>query len=128
MATKKPTKKPQTFTNPSFRGFLNITLSDEDRAIIKATEYASDAYYLDVEKWIDSGYKFTFSYDDYNHCYQVIGTPMDKDHVDYGIMLAARGSTPVKAMKQWVYMQVRLVGDSTWTENLKPPRPMELDD
>jgi len=111
-----------------FRGFLNITLSDEDKSIIKSTSYDTAEWLVDLDKWIDNGFKFTFSYDDYNHCFQVIAQRSDKTHVDAGILLSARGSTAMKAFKQWIYIQTRLIGESSWSENLKPRSADEIDD
>lgn len=128
MPSRKPKSKTAPTSNPSFRGFLNLNLSDEDKAIIKSAKYDESTYASDLEKWIDSGYKFTFSYDDYSHCFMVVATPQAKDHVDYGILMSGRGSTPIKALKQWVYMQTRLVGDADWTELLKAPTSFEIDD
>lgn len=128
MKSQKPKEKPAPPANPQFRGFLNINLSDEDKAIIKSAAYDESAYASDLEKWIDSGFKFTFQYDDYSHCFLVIGTPQAKDHEDFGILMAGRGSTPIKAFKQWVYIQTRKVGDSDWTQLLKMPTQFEIDD
>lgn len=127
MATKKA-KTPSPTSNPNFRGFLNVSLTDEDKAILKSTKYDMAEWSADIDKWIENGFKYTFSHDDYNHCFQVIGQRSDKDHEDFGIMLSGRGSTAVKAFKQWVYIQTRLIGDSSWTENLKPIPRYELDD
>lgn len=125
---KKAPKNKAPSTNPTFRGFINITLSDEDKAIIKATAYDMAEWSADIDKWIDNGFKFTFSDDSYNHCFQVIGTRQQSDHEDFGILLTGRGSTAIKAFKQWVYIQTRLIGDLTWTEMLKPAKQFEIDD
>lgn len=128
MPPKKSKAPVRKNTNPNFRGFLNIQLSDEDKAIIKSTTYDLSDFTTDLDKWVDNGYKFTFSHDDYNHCFQCIATPQDADHVDYGIMMSGRGSTAIKSFKQWVYIQTRLIGESTWSENLKPNTSLEIDD
>lgn len=122
---KKPSKP---VSNPNFRGFINVELSAEDKTIIKSTSYDMSDYSSDLEKWIDSGYKFTFSQDTYNKCFQAIGTRQDSEHPDYGIMMSGRGSTPIKAFKQWVYIQTRLIGEATWSEMLQPLKQLDLDD
>lgn len=124
----KPKKATTTASNPNFRGFLNIDLSDEDRAIIKSTPYDSATWNGDVDKWIDNGFKFTFGYDSYNKCFQVIGARSDREHKDAGILLTGRGSTAIKAFKQWVYIQTRLVGDADWSELLENGVNHEIDD
>lgn len=126
MAKRKA--KPQTASNPSFRGFLNINLTDEDRSIVKATSYTAEQFVSDLDRYGDSGYKFSFSYDDYSHCYQCIGTVSDKEHEDYGILLTGRGSTQMKAFKQWVYIETRIIGESSWSDMLKPDNRYQIDD
>lgn len=125
---KKAVKSTSPQTNSSFRGFINIQLSDEDKAIIKATSYEMAEWSADLDKWVDNGFKFTFSDDSYNHCFQVIGTRQQSDHEDFGILLTGRGSTAIKAFKQWVYIQTRLIGELTWSEMLKPINKFEIDD
>jgi len=127
MTPKKPPKRAVQ-SNPSFRGFINIDLTDEDRAIIKSTKYDSNEWIVDLDKWVDNGFKFTFSYDDYNHCFQCIASRSDKEHKDYGIMLAGRGSTAVKAFKQWIYIQTRLIGETEWSDLLETGHSREIDD
>lgn len=123
--TKKTTNKsPQL----PLRGFLNINLTEEDKAIIKSTKYDTSDWVVDLDKWIDNGFKFTFSSDDYNHCFQVIAARQDKEHEDAGILLVGRGSTAIKSFKQWIYIQTRLIGESSWTDMLQPVNKYELDD
>lgn len=128
MANKKPRSTPSVSANSTFRGFLNIVLTDEDKSIIKSAKYDMSEFASDMDKWIDSGYKFTFSEDTYNHCFQVIGTRRDSEHPDFGILLTGRGSTAIKAFKQWVYIVTRLIGEATWSEMLKPVSRFEIDD
>lgn len=128
MPRAKSKSMPKTSNNPSFRGFLNLNLTDEDKSIIKSTAYDEATWQGDLEKWIDNGFKFTFSADTYNHCFQVVGTRQDKEHVDFGIFLSGRGSTPIKSFKQWVYMQTRLVGDADWVDLLDTASKFEIDD
>jgi hypothetical protein len=127
MANKK-ISKPTPPSNPSFRGFLNLTLTPDDKFTIKGTVYDESLFFADLDRWIDDGYKFTFSRDDYNHAYQVIGTRQDKEHPDYGILLAGRGSTPIKSFKQWIYIVTALIGDSSWSDCLDQKPSTEIDD
>jgi len=127
MPVKKPSKKPPS-ANPDFRGFININLTDEDKSSIKSITYEPSDAFMDLDRLSDDGFKLTFSYDDYNRCYQVIAARKDRDNPDYGIMLAARGSTALKALRQWMYIQDRLIGESTWTDMLSPVNRYDLDD
>lgn len=127
MATKKPTK-PTEPKNTGFRGFINVNLTEEDKAKIKNTP--NDAYMLlaTLEQNIKGGFKFTFSWDSYSQCHQVIGTRSDKDHPDYGILMSGRGSTPLKAYKQWLYMLTAYVGEENWEDSLTGNSRYVVDD
>lgn len=124
----KPKKPVQRTQQQSFRGFLNIQLTEEDKTIIKSTSYDMASWQADLDKWIDNGFKFTLGYDAYSHCFQCIGTRSDRDHVDFGILLTGRGSTSMKSFKQWIYIQTRLIGDADWSSLLEAPPSKELDD
>lgn len=115
-------------TNPNFKGFLNVTLSDFDKQTIKASPFTADDFQSSLDRYTDSGFKLTFSRDTYNDCFQVIGTVADREHGDFGILLAGRGSTCMKALKQWMYIVEQLIGESTWAENMLPPKRLDLDD
>lgn len=126
MAKRRKTQPAST--NPDFRGFLNVSLNDDDKKAIKATVYTADDFQSDLDRYCDSGFKFAFSRDHYNDAFQVIVSMADKDHPDYGIFCSGRGSTCLKAFKQWLYIQTKLVGESSWSENLKPVNVYVIDD
>ena len=128
MPTKKPSKPSQSASNPSFRGFINIPLTEDLKSFIKNKPF-SDAVFVQVLLEMTSyGFKFTLSHDDYQHCFQCIGTRQDKEHPDYGILLTGRGSTPAKAFKQWHFIATEIIGETPWSEMLKPPQAGEYDD
>lgn len=128
MATKKRPSKPSQTSNAAFRGFINYNLTDEDKAAIKRIEFSDSDVVSWLSKSVDSGFKVTFSYDNYNHCFQVIGTPLDRENVDYGVLLTGRGSTPAKAFRQWMYLKDTIIGDDDWSAWLTPNRGMDIDD
>lgn len=125
--SKKPSK-PASSPNPSFRGFLNVNLTDEDKATVKSTAYDGAAWSSDLDKWCDSGFKFTFSYDDFRRSFMCIGARTDKMHEDYGILMTGHGSTAIKAFKQWVYIQTRILNGGSWTLAMDKREPDEIDD
>jgi len=128
MATKKPTAKPQFNANPAFRGFINIPLTEDIKTFIKNKPFSHDVFVQSLTEQSHYGYKFTFSHDDYQHCFQCIGTRQDKEHPDYGILLTGRGSSPEKAFKQWLFMVTEIIGETPWEEMLKPQASGEYDD
>jgi len=125
----KKTPKPKTqAVNNGFRGFVNIPLTDDLKNFIKSRPFSETTFAETLMEYHYIGYKFTFSHDDYQHCFQCIGTRQDKEHVDYGILLTGRGSSPMKAFKQWLFMVTEIIGETSWTDMLKPPAPDEYDD
>lgn len=127
MAAKK-SSKPTTTSSNGFRGFINIPLDAATKDFIKARPFSDEVFVQSLYDMHYKGFKFTFSHDDYQHCFQCIGARQDKDHPDYGILLTGRGSSPAKAYKQWLFMVTEIIGESSWTEMLKPSVPEEYDD
>lgn len=128
MPTKKTAKSSSSPDNPAFRGFININLSEEDRAKIKSSPTDEKLLLLTMEGMIKEGYKFSFSWDNYSQCFQVIGTRSAKDHPDYGILLSGRGSSPIKAYKQWLYMVSTYIGEDGWSEAMDGTSRYTVDD
>lgn len=128
MAQPKRTKTPVRNDNPAFRGFINIPLTDDLKKFIKDKPFSDAVFVQTLLEQSSYGFKFTFSHDDYQHCFQCIGTRQDKEHPDYGILLTGRGSSPAKAFKQWLFMSTEIIGETPWSEMLKPPSPDEYDD
>ena len=97
--------------NPDFRGFVNVQVTEELKATIKAIEFADEAFVGGLFKLIDKGYSVKFSYDDYNRCHQAVMTGAAKEHTDYGVFLSGRGSMPIKAFKQMSYFFYEICGE-----------------
>ena len=128
MATKKPANKQPAASNPAFKGFINIPLTDDLKTLIKNKPFSDEVFAQALYDWHYQGFKLTFSHDDYQHCFQCIGTRQDKDHPDYGILLTGRGSSPLKAFKQWLFMATEIIGETPWSEMLKPTPVGDYDD
>lgn len=128
MASKKPSTKQSPSTSNGFRGFININLTEDLKNFIKSKPFSDEVFCGSLTEYSRMGFKFTFGYDDYQHCFQVIGTRSDKEHPDYGILLTGRGSSPIKAYKQWLFMVTEIIGENSWETMLKPPSPDEYDD
>lgn len=125
---KKLAVKTTLSNNPSFRGFLNVNLPDDIKTFIKSQPFGLETFEKQLHISIEAGFKFTFSYDSYSKAFQCIGTRSDKEHEDFGILLTGRGSTPIKAFKQWCFISSEIIGDRTWSEMLTVRPEDELDD
>jgi len=125
---KKSASTPPSTPSQGFRGFINVNLTDDAKSFIKERPFSDETFANSLFQEIENGYKFTFSYDDYSHCYQCIGTRQQKEHVDFGILLSGRGSTPAKAFKQWLYIVREVIGENDWAAYQTAGNRFEIDD
>jgi len=121
--------KKQTVKQPSFGNsrFINYSLSNEQKAELKALPYTSDQFVSDLDRLADSSYKVSFSYDDYNQCYSCFITPRDEKSPNKGLVLTARGSTVLKSFKQALYLHYTLF-EENWADFYVPANREPLDD
>lgn len=122
-----PKKAKPKFANPDFKGFVNISLTEELKATIKAQPFSSEVFEQELLKLTEFGWSVKFAADDYNHCYQCVLTQTLKEHKDYGCFLSGRGSTPAKAFKQMLYLFLN-VCDGVLVDNLQPSTSEDYDD
>lgn len=126
MATsnKKPPSQNNVFQPAKF---INYSLSKEQKDEIKSTaltlEYADDI----LSKLAEANYKITFSYDDFAECFAAHIVPKGSQHKNAGFILAGRGSTPLKALKQAAYMHWQIF-DEDWSEYYTERGREQLDD
>lgn len=107
-----------------FKGFVNVGLSKDDKAKIKAIPLTLD----DCESWliklVEANIKVSLTYDRYNTCYSCSLVP-NTDHYNTGYILTGRGSTPLKALRQAIYMLSIIPED--WSEGARTGREV-IDD
>lgn len=103
--------------------WVNYTLSDEQKAEVKAQLFDVDAALI---KLTEEDLKVTISYDDYNACYSCFFIPKNQTDPNFGCILSGRGSTPVKAIKQAAYIHWNIF-DGNWSDARLPIREI-LDD
>lgn len=123
---KKPITKPK-FTNPDFKGFVNISLTEELKVTIKNQPFSPEVFEQELFKLVEFGWAVKFAPDDYNNCYQCTLTQTLRDHKDYGCFLSGRGSSPAKAFKQMLYLFLN-VCDGELLPNLVEKPGGEYDD
>lgn len=107
--------------------FINYSLSDEQKREIKATSYTPDDFADDLDRVTNSGYKVSFSEDEYNSCSACFFTPKGEANINKGLILTARGSTMLKAFKQAMYLHYKLF-EENWTDWYTPSSREPLDD
>lgn len=123
----QPKKRKSTAGRFNDATFINWSLSVEQKQEIKA--WSPDGEELDdlLTEIIQENCKVTFGYDDFGQSYTCSLVPQAKHKTNFGFILVGRGSTPVKAFKQSVYIHKSIfAGD--WSTYSKGSRTEELDD
>lgn len=101
--------------------FVNYSLSSEQKKFLKAQQIDYENELLRV---IERDMKVTLSYDNFNECFACFLVPVG-ENPNKGLILSGRGSTPLKAFKQALYIDSLFEG--VWAA-ARPPRREELDD
>lgn len=122
MPVKKPA--PKSFDKAVF---VSYTLSKEQKADLKKTAFTFDEMDSQMLRLAEEGYKITFRDDDFNDCKACWLIPTGDKHPNAGMILSGRGSTPLKALKQAMYIHYQ-VFDSEWGEWRNEAKGEDLDD
>src|SRR5690242_14257100 len=119
---KKPSRVPPPFKPAEF---VNIQLSKEQQAEIRANAWSLDAFDNALNNLLGAGYKVTFRYDERNDCFAAwLVAPNGSENEGY--ILAGRGSTPHKAIKQACYIHFAIL-EGVWGADMGREKN-ELDD
>lgn len=115
----KPSRRAQSAPRTERSGrfndvrFVQYELDEVQRKQCKAWDLSGDDLWLESLSLLDDGYTFSLKYDEYSQSYacfvQVRNQP---DHVNAGFILAGRGSTPAKALKQALFKHRAI--DAAW--------------
>jgi len=122
-----PTKKRNKSARFNDVTFINWALTVEQKAELK--QYAPDAEEIDdlETEIIQENNKITRSYDDFGACYTCSIVPTAKHKTNYGYILVGKGSTPLKAFKQAVYIH-KSIFNGDWSTYSTGSRSEEMDD
>ena len=77
-------------------------------------------------KLAQGGYRIAVRFDEKNDAYASWFNPVGEEHPNAGLTLSGRGSTPLKAVKQALYIHALFEGD--WASNYKQFKEDDLDD
>lgn len=106
--------------------FINYPLAAEQKREIKAWlptfEDIDDA----LLKLTEGGYRITLRWDERSEAFACWVNPSGEDHPNNGLTLSGRGSTPLKAVKQALYIHNLFDGD--WASNYRQFKEEDLDD
>lgn len=102
--------------------FVKYNLTDDERDQAKnAAETLQDVGEI-VAQFVDDGYKFSASHDNYGGGTQVFITPQKPDSVNAGWTLSARGPSLVLAVGVLAWKHYTLFGRE-WPKNFETPAP-----
>ncbi len=122
----KPVPKPtaQRFNDVQF---VNWSLSDEDKAKCKAWLLGGGELDDTLGLLIEDGYKITTSWDTYRSCFTASIVPTKDAKSNQGFILTGKGSTPLKASKQVLYIHYHIM-DGDWASYSTAKSVEEIDD
>lgn len=113
--------------SPGFKpaNFININLTRDQVDVIKAAEWDIVKCDAMLHALLFDGFKVSVRFDMSNNCFAAWMIPPD-GHKWSGSILAGRGSTPTKAIKQLLYIH-HIVLDCRW-DTVQDQPTMEIDD
>jgi hypothetical protein len=106
--------------------FINFPLSAEQKRDIKAWQPTFEEIDNVLLKLAEADYRITLRWDERSEAFAAWINPTGEDHPNNGLTLSGRGSTPLKALKQALYIHNLFDGD--WAGNYKLFKEDELDD
>ena len=123
-STKSNKSKTPRFNEAKF---ITYSLSKEQTKELKAMPFEMADLDTTFLRLLEEGYKITFRWDEYNQCYACWLIPPNENHPNVGYILSARGSTPVKALKQAGYIHWNIF-DKDWSEWYQAKPGEDIDD
>src|SRR3970282_2723423 len=84
--------------------FVPDVLRKEHYEHLKGLPLNLEEMFLSLSKLFSDGYQVTMRWDAYNSCHAVWLSTRDEDSTNYGLILSGRGSTPVKALRQLLFL------------------------
>lgn len=105
-----PKKTQQKAANQPypFHGFVDVRLTEVQLAGQKKWEVSPEELLEGMLTLVEADYAVKFKWDSNNNCHQASLTGNGIDHEYCGWHLVARGSSPLKALKQLLYIHFKL--------------------
>lgn len=122
----KPTGVQKT---PRFNDakFVNWSLTAEEKVACKEWLVVDGDVDNALLTFIEEGNKVTCSYDSFRSCFTASLIPSDDKSPNKGYILSGKGSTPLKAIKQALFVNYRIM-DGEWSTYSTASYAEELDD
>lgn len=107
--------------------FVNVNLTNDDRQAIKAWSLTLEDLDNAFLKLVEEGHRVNVSYDSFNQCFSATLNQTDEKHRNAPLLLSGKGSTPLKALKQVMYIHWKLL-DGDWVAYSQSHQRAEIDD
>lgn len=88
--------------------FVNVNLEDKQREELKAIQWTHEQFDSAFNALCNDGYSLKLRYDARNDCFSAWLLAPD-GHKNSGRILSGRGSTPMKAVKQLVFIHFKIL-------------------
>lgn len=121
---KAPAPKTERFNDVKF---VNWSLSLTEKEACKQWLVVDGDVDNALLTFIEEGNKVTCSYDSYRSCFTVSLIPQSDKSPNKGFILSGKGSTPLKAIKQALFINYRIM-DGEWATYSTMGASEELDD
>jgi len=106
--------------------FINYPLSAEQKKEVKNLKPTFEEMDDELLKLTEAGCRITLRYDERSSAFAAWINPSGEDSPNNGLTLSGRGSTPLKALKQALYIHNLFEGD--WANNYRQFKEDDLDD
>jgi len=95
-------------------GFIDIALSDEQRAIVSEMNFPDESALSFLEELCEDGYKISIVQDKQHKSYIATATGQHADNLNQGYSLSGRGPTVIGAVAALAYKHVQLCDRGVW--------------
>jgi len=107
--------------------FVNWSLTSAEKTACKEWLVVDGDVDNALLTFIEEGNKVTCSYDSFRFCFTASLIPADELSPNKGYILTGKGSTPLKAIKQALFINYRIM-DGLWATYSTATNSEELDD
>lgn len=112
---KPQPKAPKTAEKTPWLGFVDIPLSDEQRALVSELNFSDESALSFMEEVCEDGYKVSIVQDTAHQSYIATITGQHADNLNKGYSLSGRGPTVVGALASLAFKHCDLCDRGIWT-------------
>jgi len=113
--SKKSASQAKPAEKSAWLGFIDIALSDEQRAIVAELNFPDESAISFIVECTSDGYKVSIVEDPAHSCYIASLTGQHPDNVNKGFTLTGRGPTVLGALASLAYKHLTLCDGGLWS-------------